>query len=70
MFLLHVIFDGDIILPTPSWVSYAPQAIIGRNKIKTIQTKRENNWFPTGPEIEEIILKDKKKKLLIVLEFS
>ena len=67
MFLLHVIFDGDIILPTPSWVSYAPQAIIGRNKIKTIQTKRENNWFPTGPEIEEIILKDKKKNYLLFL---
>ena len=28
MFLLHVIFDGEIILPVPSWVSYAPQAII------------------------------------------
>ena len=27
MFLLHVIFDGEIILPAPSWVSYAPQAI-------------------------------------------
>ena len=24
MFLLHVIFDGEIILPVPSWVSYAP----------------------------------------------
>ena len=47
MFLLHVLFDGDIILPAPSWVSYAPQAILGRNKIKWIQTKRENNWFPT-----------------------
>ena len=34
MFLLHVIFDGEIILPAPSWVSYAPQAIIGRNKIQ------------------------------------
>ena len=54
MFLLHVIFDGEIILPVPSWVSYAPQAIIGRNKIQKLQTKRENNWFPTGSEIEEI----------------
>ena len=61
MFLLHIIFDGEIILPAPSWVSYAPQAIIGRNKIQMIQTKRENNWFPTGLEIEKIILKDKKK---------
>ena len=67
MFLLHVIFEGKIILPAPSWVSYAPQAIIGRNKIETIQTKRVNNWFPTGSEIEEIILKDKKKNYLLFL---
>jgi aspartate aminotransferase len=40
MFLLQVLFDGEIILPAPSWVSYAPQAILGRNKIKTIQTTR------------------------------
>ena len=67
MFLLHVIFEGKIILPAPSWVSYAPQAIIGRNKIEIIQTIRENNWFPTGSEIEEIILKDKKKNYLLFL---
>ena len=67
MFLLNVIFDGEIILPAPSWVSYAPQAIIGRNKIHILETKRENNWFPTGLEIEKIILKDKKKNYLLFL---
>ena len=67
MFLLHVLFDGEIILPVPSWVSYAPQAIIGRNKIRILQTKMENNWFPTGTEIEKIILKDKKKNYLLFL---
>ncbi len=67
MFLLHVLFDGEIILPVPSWVSYAPQAIIGRNKIQMLQTKRENNWFPTGSEIEKIILKDKNKNYLLFL---
>ena len=67
MFLLHVIFKGEIILPVPSWVSYAPQAILGRNKIKFLQTKRENNWFPTGKEIEEIILKEKEKNYLLFL---
>ena len=51
MFLLHVLFDGEIILPAPSWVSYAPQAILGRNKVKILQTTRENNWFPTGEEL-------------------
>ena len=67
MFLLHVIFDGEIILPAPSWVSYAPQAILGRNKIQVLQTKRENNWFPSASEIEEIILKDKNKNYLLFL---
>ena len=67
MFLLHILFDGEIILPAPSWVSYAPQAILGRNKIQSIQTKRENNWFPTGSEIEEVILKDKNKNYLLFL---
>ena len=67
MFLLHVIFDGEIILPAPSWVSYAPQAILGRNKIQILQTIRENNWFPTASQIEEIILKDQKKNYLLFL---
>jgi len=67
MFLLHILFDGNILLPTPSWVSYAPQAILGRNKIQSIKTKRENNWFPTGIEIEEIIVKDKNKNYLLFL---
>ncbi len=67
MFLLQILFEGEIILPAPSWVSYAPQAIIGRNKIKWIQTKSENNWFPTAKEIEDVIKKDKQKKYLIFL---
>jgi len=67
MFLLQVLFEGDIILPAPSWVSYAPQAILGRNNIQSIQTTRENNWFPTGEEIEKVILKDQNKNYLLFL---
>ena len=67
MFLLHVLFDGEIILPAPSWVSYAPQAILGRNKVTILQTTRENNWFPAGEELEKLILKDKKKNYLLFL---
>ena len=67
MFLLHIIFDGEIILPAPSWVSYAPQAILGRNKVKILQTKAENNWFPTAKEIEEFVMKDKHKNYLLFI---
>ena len=67
MFLLQLIFDGDILLPAPSWVSYAPQALLSRNRTHWIITKSENNWFPTGKEIEKVILKDKKKNYLLFL---
>ena len=55
MLLMHVAFNGEIIVPAPSWVSYEPQAQIAKNKVHWIQTKRENNWFPTAQQIEEKI---------------
>ena len=67
MFLLQILFDGDVLLPSPSWVSYEPQAIIGRNKVHWISTRRENNWFPTAEDIEKIILKNKNKNYLLFL---
>ena len=67
MFLLHMSFDGEIILPAPSWVSYKPQSIIAENKFHWIETKAENNWFPTAESIEKLILKNKNKKYLLIL---
>ena len=67
MFLLQMLFDGEVILPTPSWVSYEPQAILGRNKIHWIETRRENNWFPTSSDIEKVVLPNKKKNYLLFL---
>jgi len=67
MFLLHMLFDGEVLLPAPSWVSYKPQAILGRNKFHFIETARDNNWFPTAKSIEEIVLKDKNKNYLLFL---
>ena len=65
MLLMHVAFDGEIILSAPSWVSYEPQAIIGRNKVHWIETTRENNWFPTASQLEKKIRSLKKKEFNI-----
>jgi len=67
MLLLHVAFNGEIILSAPSWVSYEPQAIIGRNKVHWIETSRENNWFPTAKQLEKKIKSIKKKNLIFIL---
>ena len=68
MLLMHVTFNGDIITPAPSWVSYEPQAEIGTNKVHWLETSRENNWFPTAKELEHILkrLGKSKNKILIL----
>ncbi len=67
MFLTQIAFDGEILLPGPSWVSYQPQAIIAKNKVHWIQTSFETNWFPTADQIENKIKSIKNKKLLLIL---
>ena len=68
MLLMHVTFNGEIILPAPSWVSYEPQAEIGYNKVHWLETLQMNNWFPTAHELEKKIKKiGKNKKLILIL---
>ena len=67
MLLIHIAFNGEIIIPAPGWVSYEPQAEIGSNKVHWLETKRENNWFPTGIELEKKIKSVGKNKNLILI---
>src|SRR6185437_4279815 len=38
IYALFHIFDGDVLIPSPSWVSYAPVARLAGKKIVPIQT--------------------------------
>ena len=67
MFLMQVAFNGEILLPAPSWVSYQPQAIISKNSVHWIQTTKENNWFPTAEELESKIKNIENKNLLLFI---
>ena len=67
MFLLHLSFDGNIIIPTPSWVSYKPQSIIADNQFHWIETVAENNWYPSAESLEKLIFKNKEKNYLLIL---
>ncbi len=44
--------DGPLLLPTPSWVSYAPQAKILGKKIINIQAKQQNSYQITPEDLE------------------
>tara|TARA_Y100000590_G_scaffold155850_1_gene179145 strand:- start:224 stop:1459 length:1236 start_codon:yes stop_codon:yes gene_type:complete len=67
MFLTQIVFQGEVLLPAPSWVSYQPQAFIAKNKVHWIQTTSNSNWFPTASQLEEKIKSIKNKNLLLFI---
>jgi len=67
MLLTHIAFNGEILLPAPSWVSYQPQAFIAKNKVHWIQTSSNSHWFPTAEQIENKVKSIKNKNLLLFL---
>ena len=55
MFLLQLVYYGEILLPTPCWVSYGPQAkIIGRN-VQLIHTTFEERWRITASSLRRYL---------------
>ena len=69
MFMLQYVYYGDLLIPTPSWVSYAPQAkIIGRN-VDWLQTKKENFWRLTAEELEEHCKEDPTRPRIVILNY-
>lgn len=69
MFILQLVYDGEIIIPMPAWVSYYPQAkIIGR-QVNTIMTSRETQWKVTAEQIESICRLDPDRSRLVILNY-
>jgi aspartate aminotransferase len=69
MFLLQFVYYGDLVIPTPSWVSYAPQAhIIGRH-VRWIPTKQENKWKLTAEDLEDHCRIDPNKPRIVILNY-
>lgn len=69
MFILQLVYYGDLVIPTPSWVSYAPQAhIIGRH-VHWVPTQQSNNWLLTPDELQNLCEKDPTKPRIVILNY-
>lgn len=69
MFILQLVYYGDLVIPTPSWVSYAPQAhIVGRH-VHWLQTLEENKWLLTPDELERHCQRDPSKPRIVILNY-
>jgi aspartate aminotransferase len=69
MFLMQLVYYGDLVTPTPSWVSYAPQAqIIGR-QIRWVPTRAEDGWRVSPEDLDALCRQDPERPRIVVLNY-
>jgi len=69
MFLVQLSLDCDVVIPSPAWVSYAPQAqIIGR-RITWLHTSAEQGWRLLPAQLEEACKKNPSRSRLLILNY-
>ena len=69
MFILQLVYYGDIVIPTPSWVSYAPQASIVGRHISWLETDASTCWKVLPLALENLCRRDPDRPRLLILNY-
>ncbi|MCH7948654.1 MAG: aminotransferase class I/II-fold pyridoxal phosphate-dependent enzyme, partial [candidate division Zixibacteria bacterium] len=71
MFLLQMVYYGELIVPTPCWVSYIPQAKILGRSVSLIHTSAKDNWRMTAEKFEKHCdqQNDKYRPRILILNY-
>ncbi len=69
LFLLQLVYYGDLVIPTPSWVSYSPQALIVGRRVNWVKTHPENDWRLTPEELEAICHTDPDRPRIVIFNY-
>ncbi|KAI0221910.1 hypothetical protein LSAT2_026841 [Lamellibrachia satsuma] len=55
IFLLMNVFNGDILVVSPTWTTYRPQSLLAHHTPYVIETSMQNDWRITPESIEKPI---------------
>jgi aspartate aminotransferase len=71
MFILQLAFYGEIILPTPCWVSYLPQAKIINRRNSMIHSSGENGWNLSANQLNDSLrdIGDNHRPRLLIINY-
>lgn len=69
MFLLQLSYYGDLVIPTPCWVSYSPQAQIVGRPVVTLATTFENEWRLQPESLHQLCEQDPGRPRLVILNY-
>ena len=67
IFQTQLVLNCDLILPSPSWVSYEPQAQILKKKVYWLPTSYKSNWHLEAKTLDKFCKKNRKNKKLLIL---
>lgn len=69
LFLAQMVYQAELLLPSPSWVSYEPQArLLGLN-VQWLPTRKENGWRLLPEELEKACQADASRPRLLILNY-
>ncbi len=69
IFILQLVFYGELIIPTPSWVSYSPQARIAGRHVSWVPTSEESEWKLSPEKLDLICRSDPDRPRVVILNY-
>jgi aspartate aminotransferase len=69
LFLAQLCFQGSLLLPSPSWVSYAPQAAILRRAVRWLETTLDDDWRVTSRVLSQAVQQLSGAPAMLILNY-
>lgn len=66
IFILQLVYYGELIIPTPSWVSYSPQARIAGRHVNWVPTSEDNDWRLSPEKLDLICWSDPNRPRVVI----
>jgi aspartate aminotransferase len=69
IFILQLVYYGDLVIPTPTWVSYSPQARIVGHHVYWVPTYADNFWRLSPDQLDKICRTDPDRPRIVILNY-
>jgi len=69
LFLLQIVYYGELVVPSPGWVSYVPQAQIVGRTVRWVQTRADHHWKLMPDEFAALLRSDPFRPRIIIINY-
>ena len=69
LFLLQIVYYGELVVPAPGWVSYVPQAQIVGRTVRWVQTRAADGWKLTPDVFTALFQSDPDRPRIVIMNY-